>query len=127
MSHDAHLPGYTIRRPIGARALLSAVGIGIATGVAAFYLAKVMMERTPLLTDEERRERARALERRSGRRISALGGEMVGAAEDLEDDVHLTPDDGFEDDDELLDDVGIAERIRSAQGRQVARRPRGGW
>lgn len=127
MSHDAHLPGYTIRRPLGARALLSAVGVGIAAGVAAFYLARVMLERTPLLTDEERRERARALERRSGRRISALGGEMVGGTDDLEDDVLVPADDFEDDDDEQLDDLGIAERIRAEQGRPMARRPRGGW
>lgn len=97
MSHDAHLPGYTIRRPLDARGYLTAAGIGLAAGLAAFYLATVALERTPLLSEAQREERRRALQRRSGRRVSAWGAEMVGAAEDLEDDVRLDADEGFED------------------------------
>lgn len=83
MSHDAPLPGYTIRRPVPPSALLPAIGVGVALGLAAFYVAKLLLERQPLLTPEEREQRARALERRTGRRVSTLGGEMVGGAEDL--------------------------------------------
>jgi hypothetical protein len=86
MSHDAPLPGYTIRRPLPPSALLPAVGAGVAIGLAAFYLTKLLLERQPLLTPEERERRARALERRTGRRVSTLGGEMVGGAEDLRAD-----------------------------------------
>ena len=86
MSHDAHLPGYTIRRPLGVRSLLPAVGVGVAVGLAAFYVTRVLLERVPVLSDEEREQRARVLERRTGRRVTSLGGEMVGSVDDLEDD-----------------------------------------
>ena len=86
MSHDAPLPGYTIRRQLPPSALIPAVGVGVAIGLAAFYLTKILLEREPLLSPEERERRARALERRTGRRVSTLGGEMVGGAEDLQAD-----------------------------------------
>jgi len=86
MSHDAPLPGYTIRRPVRPSALMPAIGVGVAIGLAAFYVTKLLLERQPLLTPEEREQRARALERRTGRRVSTLGGEMVGGAEDLRAD-----------------------------------------
>src|SRR5215213_7389845 len=86
MSHDAPLPGYTIRRSLPPSALLPAVGVGVAIGLAAFYLTKLLLERQPLLTPEERERRARALERRTGRRVSTLGGEKVGGADDLRAD-----------------------------------------
>jgi hypothetical protein len=95
MSHDAPLPGYTIRRPVPPAALLPAVGVGVAVGLAAFYLTKLLLEREPLLSPEERERRARALERRTGRKVTTLGGEMVGGAEDLradEEEEELLPE-----------------------------------
>lgn len=92
MSHDAHLPGYTIRRPVSPSALLPAAGVGVAVGLAAFYLARLLLERQPLLTPAERERRAQALERRTGRRVSTLGADMVGSGDDLEDDVEVDPD-----------------------------------
>src|SRR4051812_27249360 len=100
MSHDAHLSGYTIRRPASRASLLPAIGVGLTLGLTAFYVTLVLLEREPLLTPEERERRARALERRTGRRVSTLGGEMVGGAEDLELDEEL--DDAL---DEAADDV----------------------
>ena len=85
MSNDAHLPGYTIRRPLERSALIPAVGVGVAVGFAAFYIVRLLLERQPVLPPEEREQRARALERRTGRRVDTLGGEMVGGADDLED------------------------------------------
>ena len=92
MSHDAHLPGYTIRRPVEGAALLPAVGVGLAAGLAVFYLTRLLLQRQPVLTPEERERRAAALERRTGRRISPLGGEMVGSGDDLDDDVEVDLD-----------------------------------
>ena len=89
MPHDAPLPGYTIRRPLPPSALVPAIGIGVAIGLAAFYVTKLLLERQPLLTPEERERRARALERRTGKRVSTLGGEMVGSAADLDADESL--------------------------------------
>ena len=86
MSHDAPLPGYTIRRPRPPAALLPAVGAGIVVGLATFYVMRLLLEREPLLTPEERERRARSLERRTGKRVTTLGGEMVGGAEDLKSD-----------------------------------------
>lgn len=89
MSHDAPLPGYTIRRPLPPAALLPAIGAGVVVGLAVFYVATLLLERQPLLTPEERERRARALERRTGKRVSTLGREMVGGAADLADDEAL--------------------------------------
>ena len=89
MSHDAPLPGYTIRRPLPPAALVPAIGAGVVVGLAVFYITKLLLERQPLLTPEERERRARALERRTGKRVSTLGGEMVGGAADLAEDEAL--------------------------------------
>jgi len=42
---------YYYRRALSARELLPAIGAGIAVGLAAFYLARVMLEREPLVPD----------------------------------------------------------------------------
>lgn len=44
----AWLPSYTYRRPLRGRELLPAIGVGIAAGLAAFYVARIMLQRTPL-------------------------------------------------------------------------------
>src|SRR4051812_21840544 len=105
MSHDAHLTGYTIRRPASRASLLPAIGVGLAIGLTAFYVTRVLLEREPLLTPQERERRARALERRTGRRVSTLGGEMVGGADDLELDEEVEDDALDEQDDELDDEL----------------------
>jgi hypothetical protein len=48
---------YFYRRALGARDLLPAIGIGVVAGALAFYLARLYLERTPLLpaTVEPRR------------------------------------------------------------------------
>jgi hypothetical protein len=39
---------YYYRRALSVRELLPAIGIGIGAGIAAFYVARVLFERTPL-------------------------------------------------------------------------------
>lgn len=48
------LEGYVYRRRLSKRELLPAIGAGVATGLAAFYIAKLFLERTPLLPEERR-------------------------------------------------------------------------
>jgi hypothetical protein len=48
------LDGYVYRRTLGTRELIPAIGAGIVTGIAAFYVAKLFLERTPLLPEERR-------------------------------------------------------------------------
>jgi len=50
----ARLEGYTYRRPLRASELLPAIGVGVAAGVAAFYVARLFLQRTPLLPEERR-------------------------------------------------------------------------
>ena len=50
----ARLDGYVYRRPLDGRELLPAIGIGVAAGVAAFYVARLFLQRTPLLPEERR-------------------------------------------------------------------------
>ena len=42
---------YYYRRALTVRELLPAIGIGIGAGFAAFYVARVLMQRTPLRPD----------------------------------------------------------------------------
>jgi hypothetical protein len=42
---------YFYRRSLSAGALLPAVGLGVVAGVAAFYVARLFLERTPLVSD----------------------------------------------------------------------------
>ena len=39
---------YTYRRPLSVRELIPALGVGVAAGLAAFYIARILLERTPL-------------------------------------------------------------------------------
>ena len=48
------LEGYVYRRPLSGSELLPAIGVGVAAGVAAFYVARLFLQRTPLLPDERR-------------------------------------------------------------------------
>ena len=51
---STRLDGYVYRRPLSGRELLPAIGVGIAAGFAAFYVARLFTERTPLLPEERR-------------------------------------------------------------------------
>ena len=50
---------YSYRGSVKARAILPAAGVGIAAGLAAFYLARLYLERTPLIRGREQRVAAR--------------------------------------------------------------------
>ena len=50
----ARLQGYVYRRPLTATELLPAIGVGVAAGFAVFYVARLFLERTPLLPEERR-------------------------------------------------------------------------
>ena len=50
----ARLQGYVYRRPLSAGELLPAIGVGVAAGFAAFYVARLFLQRTPLLPEERR-------------------------------------------------------------------------
>jgi hypothetical protein len=50
----ARLEGYVYRRALAGPELLPAIGAGIVTGLAAFYVARLFLERTPLLPEERR-------------------------------------------------------------------------
>jgi hypothetical protein len=45
------VPEYYYRRSLSVRELLPVIGAGVAAGVAAFYLARLYRERTPLVPD----------------------------------------------------------------------------
>jgi len=48
------LEGYVYRRELSGRELLPAIGVGVVAGFAAFYVARLFAERTPLLPEERR-------------------------------------------------------------------------
>jgi hypothetical protein len=52
--------GYSYRRPLSLRELLPAMGVGIAAGLFAFYVTRLLSQRTPLKV--ERRPRVRGAE-----------------------------------------------------------------
>jgi len=58
------LDGYVFRRRLSGRELVPAIGAGIVTGLAAFYVARLLLERTPLLPEERRLGKHHAGERR---------------------------------------------------------------
>jgi hypothetical protein len=46
---------YFYRRPLGLADLVPAIGVGVGVGLAAFYLARLFVERTPLRAPEDYR------------------------------------------------------------------------
>src|SRR2546423_8563632 len=44
---------YYYRRRLGAKDILPAVGVGVATGLAAFYIVQLLIQRTPLVPQGE--------------------------------------------------------------------------
>jgi hypothetical protein len=51
---STRLDGYVYRRPLSGAELLPAIGVGIVAGFAAFYVARLFTQRTPLLPEERR-------------------------------------------------------------------------
>ena len=66
---------YSYRRPLGLRELLPAIGIGIGAGLFAFYVTRLLLQRTPLTVErgpqliQKRRD---VLRRREARARSEL-------------------------------------------------------
>ena len=60
------LDGYVYRRQLEPRDLIPAIGAGIVTGLAAFYVARLVLERTPLLPEEARLGKHHASGRATG-------------------------------------------------------------
>ena len=58
------LDGYVYRRPMSGQELLPAFGAAVVTGLAAFSLTKLFLQRTPLLPEERRLGQHHASERR---------------------------------------------------------------
>lgn len=56
----ARLEGYVYRRRLASRELIPAVGAGIVAGLAAYYVARLFLERTPLLPEDRRAGRHHA-------------------------------------------------------------------
>jgi hypothetical protein len=52
---------YSYRRPLRLRELLPAIGLGLGAGLFAFYVTRLLLQRTPLKV--ERRPRVRGAER----------------------------------------------------------------
>ena len=50
----ARLEGYVYRRALTGREVIPAIGAGIVTGLAAYYVARLFIERTPLLPEDRR-------------------------------------------------------------------------
>ena len=44
---------YYYRRRLGAKDLIPAIGVGVATGVAGFYIVQLLIQRTPLVPQGE--------------------------------------------------------------------------
>lgn len=51
---------YSYRRPLSLRELVPAVGIGIGAGLFAFYITRLLLQRTPITLDRRPRTRVRA-------------------------------------------------------------------
>ena len=65
---------YYYRRSLGARDLLPAVGVAVATGIAAFYLTRLFLQRTPLVADRDDAVERTAPTRRRERHSRTRGG-----------------------------------------------------
>ena len=63
---STRLDGYVYRRPLEARELIPAIGAGIVTGLVAFYVARLFLERTPLLPEDRRAGKHHASSRAAG-------------------------------------------------------------
>ncbi|MGH7636315.1 MAG: hypothetical protein ACREOK_01585 [Gemmatimonadaceae bacterium] len=61
---------YSYRRELGVRELLPAFGIAVAAGLFAFYVTRLMLQRTPLLVE-------RGGEPRGGPRVASKRGVMT--------------------------------------------------
>ena len=54
---------YSYRRPLGLRELLPALGVGIGAGLFAFYITRLLLQRTPLRIERSTEREAPSLKR----------------------------------------------------------------
>jgi hypothetical protein len=132
MSQPPRIPGYSVRRPLGVRGLLPAIGAGVALGLVGFYVTRLLLERTPLLSPAEKRRRARAMTGiGDGRTLVEYANEEIAGEttthaarehrrrqleeelEDVREELAVDDDDDFDDED--YDDIGPAARVRGGQ------------
>ncbi len=52
--NTARLDGYVYRRALKPNELIPAIGVGVAAGLVAYYVARLFIQRTPLLPEERR-------------------------------------------------------------------------
>ena len=131
MPPPPRIPGYTVRRPLGLGDLVPAIGAGVALGLVGFYVTRLLLERTPLLSPAEKRRRARAMTGvGDGRTLGEYANEEIASEttthaarenrrrqleaelDDVRDEL-ANDDDDF--DDENYDDIGPAARVRGGQ------------
>jgi hypothetical protein len=48
---EAAVDSYYYRRPLNARQLLPAIGVGVAAGTLAFYVTRILLQRTPVTAE----------------------------------------------------------------------------
>ncbi len=132
MSRLPRIPGYTVRRHLGVGDLIPALGAGVALGLVGFYVTRLLLERTPLLSPAEKRRRARAMTGiGDGRTLEEYANEEIAGEttthaarehrrreleaelEDVRDELANDDDDDF--DDSNYDDIGPAVRVRAGQ------------
>jgi hypothetical protein len=61
---------YSYRRPLGLRELLPAIGVAVGAGLFAFYITRLLLQRTPLRIErgaDRSRPKTRNLERSARR------------------------------------------------------------
>ena len=132
MPRPPRIPGYTVRRSLGFGDLVPAISTGVALGFLGFYVTKLLLERTPLLSPAEKRKRARAMTGvGDGRTLAEYANEEIAGEttthaarenrrrkleaelDDVRDELANDDDDDFDDAD--YDDIGPAARLRGGQ------------
>ena len=63
---------YSYRRPLGLREMLPAIGVAIGAGLVAFYIARILLQRTPM-----RVERGGEWGARSGGTLTRTGSRTL--------------------------------------------------
>ena len=87
---------YYYRRALESRDLLPAIGVGVGVGLVAFYVARLLLQRTPLMVprraggpraqqDEARERLTDPARERPARVLPRAGGPVAGADADVQD------------------------------------------